>query len=163
MAAAALIVVVATAIAVPALTGSHARGRGPQPSATGSLPPSTRNYPGAVAARYQLSGVTAVVGDAGHAWVIRDIGQPGEASIYQLAGIDLRTNSIMFRVGLGRQLRAIASGNGRLWLTTRNGQAAGRSSASTSPPDRFSRPSTWRPAAATRSASAPDICLPAAR
>jgi hypothetical protein len=125
-AAAAVAVVAAAAIAVPALAGSHSRGRGPQPSATGSLPPSTRSYPGAVAARYQLSGVTAVVGDAGHAWVIRDIGQPGEANTYQLAGINLQTNSIMFRVGLGGQPRAIASGDGRLWLATGNGQSRGQ-------------------------------------
>ena len=126
MTAAALVVIAATAIAIPALAGSHSLGGGPHPSATGSLPPSTRGYPGAIAARYQLSGVTAVVGDAGHAWVIRDIGQAGKASTYQLAGINLQTNSIMFRVGLGRQLRAIASGYGRLWMTTGNGQARGQ-------------------------------------
>ncbi len=85
-----------------------------------------RSYPGAVVARIPLSGVTAVVGDAGHAWVIRTIGQDGIDHGYQLAGIDLRTNAIMFRTHLGRQPRAIAAGDGRLWLTTPSGQARGQ-------------------------------------
>jgi hypothetical protein len=126
MAAAAAVIVAGTAIAIPALAGGHSRGRGPQPSATGVFPPSPRTYPGAVAARYQMSGVTAVVGDAGHAWVIRNLGLPRAASTYQLAGINLQTNSVMFRVGLGRQQRAIAAGEGRLWLTTPFGRAGGQ-------------------------------------
>jgi hypothetical protein len=126
MVAAAVVVVAATAIAFPALASIHSRGPRPQPSATGSLPPSTRNYPGAVAARYQLSGVTAVVGDAAHAWVVRAVGPQGGAPAYQLAGINLRTNSIMFRANLGRQPRAIAVGAGRVWLTTPYGQARGQ-------------------------------------
>ena len=126
MTAAAIVVVAAAAITVPALAGSRPGSPPPQPGASSSRPASTRTYPGAVAARYQLSGVTAVVGDAGHAWVIRAIGQPGGATTYQLAGISLRTNSIMFRAGLGRQPRAIAEGAGRVWLTTPFGQARGQ-------------------------------------
>jgi hypothetical protein len=126
MAAAAVVVVAAIAIGFSAVGGSRSGTRPPQPAASKSFPPSTRNYPGAVAARYELSGVTAVVGDAGHAWVIRNVGPPGEASTYQLAGINLQTNSIMFRAGLGALPRAIASGDGRLWLTTENGQQRGQ-------------------------------------
>ena len=126
MAAAALVLVAAAAITAPALAGSRSGSPAPQPGASSGLPAAVRTYPGAVAARYQLSGVTAVVGDAEHAWVIRNIGPPGEANTYQLAGINLQTNSIMFRAGLGRQPRAIASGDGRLWLTTGNGQQRGQ-------------------------------------
>ena len=126
MTAAALVVVAATAIAFPALAGSRSGNRPPHPGASSSLPASTRSYPGAVAARFQLSGVTAVIGDAGHAWVLRAIGQPGAATTYQLAGINLQTNSIMFRTNLGRQQPAIASGAGRVWLTTPFGQARGQ-------------------------------------
>jgi len=126
MMVAALAVVAATAIAIPVLGGSRSGNRPAQPAASTSPPPSTRNYPGAVAARYQLSGVTAVVGDAGHAWVIRAVGSQGAIPDYQLAGINLKTGSIMFRTGLGRQPRAIAAGAGRVWLTTPFGQARGQ-------------------------------------
>ncbi len=126
MVAAAIAAVAAVAITVPALAGRGPGGPPPRPGASTSLPASTRTYPGAIAARYQLSGVTAVVGDAGHAWVIRQTGQPDSASPYQLAGINLRTNSIMFRTNLGPQLPAIAAGAGRLWLTTPFGQARGQ-------------------------------------
>ncbi|HEX7992512.1 MAG TPA: hypothetical protein VF506_01240, partial [Streptosporangiaceae bacterium] len=67
-----------------------------------------------------------VVGDAGHAWVVRGLGVPGEPRNYQLVGIELRTNSIMFRKGLGRSYPAMAGGDGRLWLTTGGGQADGQ-------------------------------------
>ena len=126
MTAAALIVVAATAITVPALTGGRSGNRPVRPGVSSSLPASPRNYPGAVAARYQLSGVIAVVGDAGHAWVIRQAGQPEAATPYQLTGINLQTNSIMFRRNLGRQQPAIAAGAGRVWLTTPFGQTRGQ-------------------------------------
>ena len=126
VAAAVLVVAAAAAITVPALAGSRPGSPSPRPGASGALPGSIRTYPGAVAARYQLSGVTAVVGDAGHAWVIRNVGQPGEAPAYQLAGINLGTNTVMFRIGLGGQPRVIASGDGRLWLTTGKGQPQGQ-------------------------------------
>jgi hypothetical protein len=58
--------------------------------------------------------------------VIRTVGPQGTAPVYQLAGINLKTNSIMFRVGLGRQPRAIAAGAGRVWLTTSFGQGPGQ-------------------------------------
>ena len=126
MTAAALVVVAATAITVPALAGSQSGNRPAQRGASSGLPRSIRSYPGTVAARFQLSGVTAVAGDAGHAWVIRQIGQPGGATPYQLAGINLQTNSIMFRTNLGSQPPAIAAGAGRVWLTTPSGQARGQ-------------------------------------
>src|SRR6266568_3498335 len=51
--------------------------------------------------------------------------RPGAAT-YQLVGIDLRKNTLLYRVNLGRRPRAIAAGAGRVWLTTPSGQAAGQ-------------------------------------
>jgi hypothetical protein len=73
-----------------------------------------------------MSGVLSVVGDAGHAWVIRAVEQPGLTTTYRLAGINLRTNSIMFRTNLGRHMPSMAGGDGWLWLTTPYGQARGQ-------------------------------------
>lgn len=116
----------AVAIAVPAIAvGLSGHQPGGRPS--GQVTPGTRAYPGAIAASIPLSGVVAVVGDAGHAWVIRQTGQPGYRASYQLAGIDLRTNSVMFEMGLGGGAQpAIAAGAGRLWLTTPYGQGRGQ-------------------------------------
>jgi hypothetical protein len=126
LAAAVATVAAAAAIAVPVLAGLRsASGPAKHPAGAGGQP-SMRKYPGAVVARIPMSGVTAVVGDAGHAWVIRTVGQDGIDHGYQLAGIDLRTNAIMFRTPLGRQPRAIAMGDGRLWLTTASGRARGQ-------------------------------------
>jgi hypothetical protein len=113
-------------IAVPALTGTDRGGRNTQPTTSTSIPASPRTYQNAVTARIPMSGVTAVVGDAGHAWVIRAVEQPGLATTYQLAGIDLRTNSIMFTTNRGRQMPSIAAGTGRLWLTTPFGEPRGQ-------------------------------------
>ena len=118
-------------IAIPVLNGArHGRGEtsqpATQPATSTSIPASPRTYPSAVTARIPMSGVMAVVGDAGHAWVIRSVEQPGLATTYQLAGIDLRDNSIMFTTNLGRQLPSIAAGNGRLWLTTPYGEPRGQ-------------------------------------
>ncbi|HEX5190808.1 MAG TPA: hypothetical protein VFW16_14785 [Streptosporangiaceae bacterium] len=112
-------------VAVPALSGAHRGGNGPQPTST-TIPASPPNDQNAVAARIPMSGVMAVVGDAGHAWVVRAQEQPGLATTYQLAGIDLAANSIMFRTSLGRQMPAIAAGAGRLWLTTPYGEPRGQ-------------------------------------
>jgi hypothetical protein len=126
LAAAAAVAVAGLVIAVPVLNGAHRGGQTVQPSTSTSIPASPRTYQKAVVARIPMSGVMAVVGDAGHAWVIRAAEQPGLASTYQLAGIDLRTNSIMFRTNLGRQLPSIAVGAGRLWLTTPYGEPRGQ-------------------------------------
>jgi hypothetical protein len=115
----------AIAIAIPALTGTSNGGR-PTPTTSNQVPASPHTYPKAVVARIPLSRVMEVVGDAGHAWAVRAVGQPGLVTTYQLVGIDLRTNSIMFRTPLGKQLPAIAAGDGRLWLTTPYGQARGQ-------------------------------------
>ncbi len=109
---------------------------------------------------------TAVVGDAGHAWVDqRASEQPGVATIYQLAGINLRTNKIMFRTGVGSQSAVDRCGEtGRLWLTTPYGQAA-RADRARRPRDRDRCSSTihLRARALLRSsASAPGICSPRA-
>ncbi|MGN6793134.1 MAG: hypothetical protein ACTHJW_12190 [Streptosporangiaceae bacterium] len=125
-----LAVAVATAVAglvvaFPVLSGMH-RGQSPQPSTSTSIPASPRTYPKAIAARIPMSGVDAVVGDAGHAWVIRAVGQPGLATTYHLVGIDLRSNSVMFRAPEGRQMPSIAAGDGRLWLTTPYGEPRGQ-------------------------------------
>ena len=123
LAIAAVAAVAALAIAIPVLTGAN-NGQRPQPVTSGNIPAMPHTYPKAIAARIPMSGVMQVVGDAGHAWVVRV--RPGLTTTYQLVGIDLRTNSIMFRTGLGRQLPSIAAGDGRLWLTTPYGQARGQ-------------------------------------
>jgi len=115
----------AFAIAFPLMTGTS-NGKGPQPIISNPIPASPHTYPKAVVARIPLSGVMEVVGDAGHAWAVRAVGQPGLVTSYQLVGIDLRTNSIMFRSPLGKHVPAIAAGDGRLWLTTPYGQARGQ-------------------------------------
>jgi len=51
---------------------------------------------------------------------------PGLRTRYQMAGINLSMNRIMFRANLGAQQPAIAAGSGRLWLTTSDGQAGGQ-------------------------------------
>jgi outer membrane protein assembly factor BamB len=117
--------VAALAIAFPEITGTSNVPR-PQPVTSTAIPASPHTYPKAVVARIPLSHVMAVVGHAGHAWAVRAIEQPGLATTYQLVGIDLQTNSIMFRTHLGKQLPSIAAGDGRLWLTTRYGQARGQ-------------------------------------
>jgi hypothetical protein len=125
LAVAAAAAVAGLIIAVPALSGTH-RGQNTQPTTRTSIPSPPRTFPLAVTARIPMSGVMAVVGDAGHAWVIRAVEQPGLATTYQLAGIDLRTNSIMFRTNLGRQMPSMAGGAGRLWLTTPYGEPRGQ-------------------------------------
>ena len=122
---AAIAAIAALAIAIPVLT-STSNGRNPQPVTSTSIPASPHKYPKAIAAKIPMSGVLSVVGDAGHAWVIRAVERPGLATTYQLAGIDLRTNSIMFRTNLGTQLPSMAGGDGWLWLTTPYGQARGQ-------------------------------------
>jgi hypothetical protein len=125
LAVAAIAAVAALAIAFPVLTGTS-NGQRPQPMSSARIPAVPRTYPEAVAARIPLSGVMSVVGDAGHAWVLRAVVRPGLATTYQLIGIDLRTNAIMFRTDLGRQKPSIAGGDGRLWLTTPYGQSRGQ-------------------------------------
>jgi hypothetical protein len=115
----------AIVIAFPAFT-RPSNGRAPQPRVGNTIPATPHTYPNAVAARIPLSGVLDVVGDAGHVWVVRSSGVPGETGNYQLVGIELRTNSIMFRKSLGRSYPAMAGGDGRLWLTTGGGQADGQ-------------------------------------
>jgi len=123
---AAVAVAAALAIAFPIVTSPN-NGDRPQPrSSSNVIPASPHKYPNAIAARFPMSGVQSVVGDAGHAWVLRAIVQPGLPTTYQLAGIDLRKNTIMFRTSLGRHLPSMAGGDGRLWLTTPYGQARGQ-------------------------------------
>jgi RNA polymerase sigma factor (sigma-70 family) len=125
---AAVAVVAAGVFTFPALSSRHQRNPAPpqpEPSATIAVAP--RSYPDAVAATIPMSGVTAVAGDAAHAWVVRAIvPPPGLRTAYQLAGINLNTDAIMFRANLGHHIRAIAAGSGRLWLTTPYGQARGQ-------------------------------------
>src|SRR5262249_31326430 len=52
--------------------------------------------------------------------------RPGIPTTYQLAGIDLGTNKVIFRTNLGRQQPSMAGGDGRLWLTTSYGQSRGQ-------------------------------------
>jgi hypothetical protein len=54
------------------------------------------------------------------------IDQPDARTGYQLVGIELRKNTVLYRVNLGRQPRAIAAGAGKVWLTTPSGQAGGQ-------------------------------------
>src|SRR5262249_8906471 len=51
---------------------------------------------------------------------------PGLRTTYEMAGINLSTNKIMFRTNLGARQPAIAAGGGRLWLTTSDGQERGQ-------------------------------------
>ncbi len=125
-AAIAVAAVVAIAIGFPVLAGRRPASRS-QP-----VPAAPAIYPRAVVAKFDLSGVISVVGTAARAWAIRGISragtieQPGAATTYQLVGIDLRKNTLLYRVNLGRRPRAIAAGAGRVWLTTPSGQAAGQ-------------------------------------
>ncbi|MDR2984632.1 MAG: hypothetical protein LBV34_07295, partial [Nocardiopsaceae bacterium] len=125
LAVAAIAAAAALAIVFPVLTGTST-GQRPQPASSAGIPAVPRTYPKAVAARIPLSGVMSVVGDAGHAWVLRAVERPGLATTYQLVGIEVRTNAIMFRTDLGRQKPAMAGGDGRLWLTTPYGQSRGQ-------------------------------------
>ena len=97
---AAALVVAALVIAVPALSGRHHHRGVPQAVTGTNIPGSPKTYPKAVVARIPLSGVVAVVGDAGHAWVIRSSGPPATPVTYRLAGIDLRDNSVSFTTNL---------------------------------------------------------------
>ncbi|MGN6793135.1 MAG: sigma-70 family RNA polymerase sigma factor [Streptosporangiaceae bacterium] len=125
---AAVAVVAVGVFTFPALSGRGHLDTHPQQTAvSGHLRVAPHNYPGAVAARIQMSGVTTVVGDTANVWVVRAIvPPPGLRTTYQLAGINLKTNMIMFRTSLYGQQRAIAAGSGRLWLTTAHGQARGQ-------------------------------------
>jgi len=124
--------VAALAVTYPLLASrrhpSHARR--PAPPQLLTLEP--HRYPQAVVARLGLSGVISVAGDSARAWVIRQISrpltiqQPAAASTYQLVAIDLQTNDVTYRLNLGRSLRAIAVGAGRLWMTTPAGQEGGQ-------------------------------------
>ena len=125
LAVTAIAVAAALAIVFPVLAG-RSNGSQPAPMSSTAIPASPHTYPKAVVARIPLSGVQEVVGDAGHAWAVRAIVQPGISTTYQLVGVNLRTNSIMFRARLGKQLPSIATGDGRLWLTTPYGQARGQ-------------------------------------
>jgi hypothetical protein len=126
LSAAAAAVVAALVISVPLLSGGHHHTGAPLPVTGTSIPGSPRTFPKAVVARIPLSGVVAVVGDAGHAWVIRTAGPPETPAGYQLAGIDLRDNSVMFTKNLGKDLPSVAAGDGRLWITTPYGQGHGQ-------------------------------------
>ena len=125
---AAVAVVAAGVFTFPALSSRHQRNPAPpQPAPSATIAVAPRSYPDAVAATIPMSGVTAVAGDAAHAWVVRAIvPPPGLRTAYQLAGINLNTDAIMFRANLGHHIRAIAAGSGRLWLTTPYGQARGQ-------------------------------------
>src|SRR5207245_1992951 len=88
-------------------------------------------YPHAIVARYDLSGVISVVGTATQAWAVREIPragaveQPAADTRYQLVSMNMRTNTVRYRIALGRQPRDIAAGAGRVWLTTPFGEAGG--------------------------------------
>src|SRR5579859_2628565 len=129
--AAVAVTAVAAAVAVAAVALPSHGGRSPaghpQPG-----PVRVATYPHAIAAKYQLSGVIAVAGGSSRAWAIRQVTQPSTveqpafATRYQLVAIDLRTNSVLYRVSLGREPRAIAAGDGRVWLTTPFARAGGQ-------------------------------------
>jgi hypothetical protein len=125
-------VIAALVITVPLLTNSHSGRRTPPPSVAVIAPGPPRAYQRAIVARLELSGVIAVVGDATQAWALRSasqqatIEQPAAAGSYQLVALDLRNNTITYRVNLGRQPRAVAAGAGRVWLTTPSRQAGGQ-------------------------------------
>jgi sugar lactone lactonase YvrE len=127
-ATAAIAVVTGSVFAFPALTSRHqSTAPAPRPAVSASIPTALHSYPGAVAAKMSMSGVTALVGDALHAWLVRAIvPPPGLRTAYQLVGIDLSTKRIMFRTDLGARQPAIAAGGGRLWLATSYGQARGQ-------------------------------------
>src|SRR5215470_1376190 len=118
-AAAAVIALAGVAIAVPALAGNNISGpKPPGASASARAQSSPKTYPRAIVARFELSGVVAVVGNSVQAWAVRATGPPGSATTYQFVGLDLQKNTILYRVNLGRQIPAIAAGAGRVWLTT---------------------------------------------
>jgi len=97
-----------------------------------NVPAIRRAYQRAIVARLELSGVISMAGDAAMAWVVRSdsqpatIEQPAQPPTYQLVAIDLRSNTIEYRVKLGRHARAIAAGAGQVWLTTPMSQAGGQ-------------------------------------
>ncbi len=108
---AAVAVVVAVVIAVPVLSRTLASSLGPQPSGSGpAAPRPPRTYPSAISARIPISGVVAMTADGTHAYLIRHVGVTGLTGTYQLAGIDLKTNSVTFAIGLGRQEPGMAAG-----------------------------------------------------
>jgi streptogramin lyase len=119
--AAAAAVVAVLVIALPLLSGTHHHTRTTQPGT--SMP---KTYPSAVVGRIPFSRVESVVGDAAHAWVIRLFGPPVMPAVYRLTGIDLRDNSVMFTTSLGNHQPSIATGDGRLWVTTPYGQGRGQ-------------------------------------
>jgi DNA-directed RNA polymerase specialized sigma24 family protein len=112
----------AVAIAYLVLERQPPEGRSHRRSAVSSV----ITYPGAVVARFDLSGVTSVVGNLVQAWAVRTVGQPGADPTYQLVGMDLQKNDVLYRKNLGRKPRAIAAGASRVWLTTPYGQAGGQ-------------------------------------
>jgi RNA polymerase sigma factor (sigma-70 family) len=120
--------VVGGVFAFPALTSQHRPSSAPpRPMVSVGIDVAPRSYQRAVAARMPMSDVTAVVGDARFAWLVRAIvPPPGLRTAYQLAGINLSSGKIMFRTSLGYSEPTIAAGGGRLWLTTRYGQARGQ-------------------------------------
>jgi RNA polymerase sigma factor (sigma-70 family) len=123
----AVIALAGVAIAVPALAGNNISGRTPPGTgASASAPSSPTTYPRAIVARFELSGVVSVVGNPVRAWAVRATGPLGIAATYQFVGLDLRKNTILYRVNLGRQIPAIAAGAGRVWLTTSYSQAGGQ-------------------------------------
>jgi hypothetical protein len=76
-----------------------------------------------------MSGVTAVAGDAAHAWVVRAIvPPPGLRTAYQLAGINLNTD-VMFR-RIRSPHTCDRRGQRQTLADNSNGQHAGRSSGS---------------------------------
>jgi hypothetical protein len=121
-AAIAVVAVVAVAIAYPVIVRRPPASHTPRQSVPGAV----TTYPRAVVARFALSGVIYVVGDSMRAWAVRAAGQPGTATIYQLVGLDLHKNTVLYRKNLGPEPRAIAAGAGRVWLTTQYGQAGGQ-------------------------------------
>jgi DNA-directed RNA polymerase specialized sigma24 family protein len=129
----ALAAVATVAIAVPLLTSDHSvRRTPPRTGQSGNFPGSPRDYQRAIVARLPLTGVISVAGSAARAWAVRavpqpsTIEQPGVATSYQLVAIDLRNNTITYRVNLGHKPRAVAAGAGRVWLTTALRQAGGQ-------------------------------------
>lgn len=133
-AAVALAVVAVAAVAVPILAGglfASRSGRLPiatRPAAGRGAPPPYRTYPGAVAARIPLGGVVNLAQDGTRLWAVRGttpFGGPGNTT-YQLVRIDLRTEKVTLRVGLGSLPAVVAAAGGTVWRTTPNGQAAGQ-------------------------------------
>ena len=118
----ATVAVAAVAIAYPVLARRPPVGQSHRRPVAGSV----TTYPRAVVARFDLSGVTSVVGNSVQAWAVRTVGQPGAAPTYQLVGMDLQKNDVLYRRNLGRKPWAIAAGASRVWLTTPYGQAGGQ-------------------------------------